>query len=57
MERLRHSTDLVQPFVEGETVCTYSTAHGVRVTSHLMYRIPRQRKHGTGIQFEAIDAT
>ena len=22
-----------------------------------MYRIPRQRKHSTGIQFEAIDAT
>jgi hypothetical protein len=48
---------LVQPFVEGETVCTYSTAHGGRVSSHLMYRIPRQRKHSTGIQFEAIDAT
>ena len=41
--------------MEGETVCTYSTAHGGRV-SHLMYRIPRQRKHSTGIQFEAIDA-
>jgi ATP-grasp domain len=48
---------LVQPFVEGETVCTYSTVHGGRVSSHLMYRIPRQRKHSTGIQFEAIDAT
>ena len=48
---------LVQPFVEGETVCTYSTAHRGRVSSHLMYRIPRQRKHSTGIQFEAIDAT
>jgi hypothetical protein len=48
---------LVQPFVKGETVCTYSTAHGGRVSSHLMYRIPRQRKHSTGIQFEAIDAT
>jgi hypothetical protein len=27
------------------------------VSSHLTYRIPRQRKHSTGIQFEAIDAT
>jgi hypothetical protein len=43
--------------MEGETVCTYSTVHGGRVSSHLMYRIPRQRKHSTGIQFEAIDAT
>jgi len=48
---------LVQPFVEGETVCSYSTAHEGRVSSHLMYRIPRQHKHSTGIQFEAIDAT
>lgn len=48
---------LVQPFVEGETVCTYSTVHRGRVSSHLMYRISRQRKHSTGVQFEAIDAT
>jgi hypothetical protein len=27
------------------------------VSSHLRYRIPRQRKHSTGIQFQAIDAT
>jgi carbamoylphosphate synthase large subunit len=32
---------LVQPFLDGETVCTYSTAHQGRVSSHLMYRIPR----------------
>jgi glutathione synthase/RimK-type ligase-like ATP-grasp enzyme len=48
---------LVQRFVDGETVCTYSTVHAGRVSSHLTYRIPRQRKHSTGIQFEAIDAT
>jgi hypothetical protein len=51
------SPPLVQPFLDGETVCTYSTAHQGRVSSHLMYRIPRQRKHSTGIQFEAVDAT
>ena len=48
---------VIQPFVEGETVCTYSTVHGGRVTAHLMYRIPRQWHHSTGIQFESIDAT
>lgn len=48
---------LVQPFLDGETVCTYSTAHRGGVSAHLMYRIPRQRKHSTGIQFEAIVAT
>jgi glutathione synthase/RimK-type ligase-like ATP-grasp enzyme len=47
---------LVQPFVDGETVCTYSTVHSGRVSSHLMYRIPRQWHHSTGIEFESIDA-
>jgi hypothetical protein len=46
---------LIQPFVEGETVCTYSTVQDGTVTSHLMYRIPRQWHHSTGIQFESID--
>ncbi len=46
---------LIQPFVEGETVCTYSTAHKGTVSSHLVYRIPRQWHHSTGIQFESID--
>lgn len=48
---------VIQPFVEGETVCTYSTVHDGKVSSHLMYRIPRQWHHSTGIQFESIDAT
>lgn len=48
---------IVQPFVEGETVCTYSTVHAGRVTSHLAYRIPRQWEHSTGISFESIDAS
>jgi hypothetical protein len=48
---------VVQPFLEGETVCTYATAHAGRVTSHLMYRIPRQWHHSTGIEFESIDAS
>jgi len=48
---------LVQPFVDGETVCTYSTVHDGKVTAHLMYRIPRQWHHSTGIQFQSIDAT
>jgi predicted ATP-grasp superfamily ATP-dependent carboligase len=46
---------LVQRFVEGETFCTYSTVHGGQVTAHCAYRIPRQWKHSTGIQFESID--
>jgi predicted ATP-grasp superfamily ATP-dependent carboligase len=46
---------LVQEFVDGPTVCTYSTAHDGRVASHCMYRIPRQWKHSTGIGFESMD--
>lgn len=46
---------VVQPFVDGETVCTYSTVHSGRVSSHLMYRIPRQWHHATGIRFESVD--
>jgi hypothetical protein len=48
---------LIQEFVDGETVCTYSTVHGGRVTGHCMYRIPRQWHHSTGIQFESIDGS
>ncbi len=48
---------LVQAFVDGETVCTYSTVHEGRISSHLMYRIPRQWHHSTGIQFESVDAS
>jgi hypothetical protein len=48
---------LVQPFVDGDTVCTYSTVHSGRVSSHLTYRIPRQWHHSTGISFESVDAS
>jgi predicted ATP-grasp superfamily ATP-dependent carboligase len=48
---------LVQEFVDGPTLCTYSTARDGSVTGHCMYRIPRQWKHSTGIQFESIDGT
>jgi predicted ATP-grasp superfamily ATP-dependent carboligase len=46
---------LVQEFVDGPTVCTYSTVHDGRVAAHCMYRIPRQWKHSTGIGFESMD--
>jgi hypothetical protein len=45
---------LVQEFVEGPMVCTYSTLHGGRVTAHSTYRAPRQFHHSTGVQFESI---
>ncbi len=46
---------LVQEFIEGDTFCTYSTVHEGKVTAHCAYAIPRQWKHSTGIQFQAIE--
>lgn len=46
---------LVQEFVDGPMVCTYSTVHRGRVTAHCTYRAPRQWEHSTGISFLSID--
>ncbi len=48
---------LVQPFVEGPMVCTYSTIVDGRVTAHCTYRAPEQWAHSTGITFLAVDST
>lgn len=48
---------LVQPFVDGPMVCTYSTIVDGRVTSHCTYRAPEQWAHSTGITFLAVDST
>lgn len=48
---------LVQPFVDGPMVCTYSTVVDGRVTSHCTYRAPEQWAHSTGITFLAVDST
>lgn len=48
---------LVQPFVDGPMVCTYSTVVDGRVTAHCTYRAPEQWAHSTGIAFLAIDST
>lgn len=46
---------LVQEFVDGPMVCSYSTLHDGKVTAHCCYRAPRQWRHSTAIQFESID--
>ncbi|MGX1858248.1 carbamoyl-phosphate synthase large subunit [Dietzia sp. NPDC055340] len=48
---------LVQPFVDGPMVCTYSTVVNGRVTSQCTYRAPEQWAHSTGIAFLAVDST
>jgi glutathione synthase/RimK-type ligase-like ATP-grasp enzyme len=46
---------LVQEFVDGPMLCTYSTLHDGRVSAHCAYRAPRQWEHSTGIQFLSVD--
>ncbi len=48
---------LVQPFVDGPMVCTYSTIVDGRVTAHCTYRAPEQWAHSTGIAFLAVDSS
>ena len=48
---------LVQPFVNGPMVCTYSTVVNGRVTSQCTYCAPEQWAHSTGIAFLAVDST
>lgn len=55
VEPTEESPWLVQEFVDGPMICTYSTLHQGRATSHCTYRAPRQWEHSTGIQFESVD--
>ncbi len=55
VEPSQESPWLVQEFVDGPMICTYSTLHDGRATAHCSYRAPRQWEHSTGIQFESID--
>lgn len=48
---------LVQPFMSGPMVCTYSTLIDGRVTAHCTYRAPEQWRSSTGIAFESIDSS
>jgi predicted ATP-grasp superfamily ATP-dependent carboligase len=48
---------LVQEFVDGPMVCTYTTMHRGRPTAHCTYRAPRQWEHSTAIQFLTVDGT
>lgn len=48
---------LVQPYVDGPMVCSYSTIVDGRVTAHCTYRAPEQWHHSTAIAFLAVDST
>ncbi len=46
---------LVQGFVQGTDVCTFSIVHHGRIAAHSTYIHPRMLEHAGGISFEAID--
>jgi glutathione synthase/RimK-type ligase-like ATP-grasp enzyme len=46
---------LVQEFVDGPMLCTYTTMHAGKATSHCTYSAPRQWEHSTAIQFLSVD--
>ncbi|MHA3684950.1 carbamoyl-phosphate synthase large subunit [Leucobacter sp. HY1908] len=48
---------LVQPFVDGPMLCTYSIIVNGKVTAHCTYSVPEQWAHSTGITFLAVDST
>ena len=48
---------LLQQYISGESVCSYSTLHGGHVTAHCAYITPRKVNHGSGVQFESVDGT
>jgi glutathione synthase/RimK-type ligase-like ATP-grasp enzyme len=48
---------LVQEFVDGPMLCTYSTMHAGKATAHCTYRAPRQWEHSTAIQFMSVDGS
>lgn len=48
---------LVQPFVDGPMICTYSIVVNGRVTAQCTYSAPEQWAHSTGIAFLAQDSS
>lgn len=48
---------IVQPFVDGPMVCSYSVIVDGRVTAHCTYTAPEQWAHSTGIAFRSADST
>jgi predicted ATP-grasp superfamily ATP-dependent carboligase len=45
---------IVQEFVSGEDLCTYSVVHHGKLSGHAAYIHPRQIEHAGGIVFESV---
>ena len=47
---------LIQEFVHGEDLCSFSVAHHGKLVAHCTYRHPMTIEHAGGIVFESIDS-
>lgn len=48
---------LVQEFIEGESVCSYSILHQGHVTAHCAYVTPHRVHEGSGVSFLSIEGS
>ena len=48
---------LLQEFIEGEAVCSYTILHGGRITAHAAYTTPQTAGLGAGIAFVTVDGS
>jgi hypothetical protein len=46
---------VVQPYVEGEDLCSFSVVHHGRVSAHVTYAHPKTIEHAGGIEFVSVD--
>jgi predicted ATP-grasp superfamily ATP-dependent carboligase len=46
---------LVQEYIEGDSVCSYSVVHRGRITAHCAYRTPHSVSGGAGTSFLSVD--
>lgn len=47
---------IVQEFIQGTDVCTFSVVHHGRLSGHAAYVHPREIEHAGGIVFESVEA-
>lgn len=47
---------IVQPFVDGQHLCSFSLVHAGRIAAHCTYEHPRTIEGGGGISFLSVDA-
>lgn len=47
---------IVQPFIDGQRLCSFSSVHDGAITAHCTYEHPRTIEGGGGISFRSVEA-